>query len=420
MELFLIILATLVCSAFFSGMEIAFISANKLKIELENKQGFFSAKIASFFVKYPSRFIGTMMVGNNISLVIYGLAMARVLEPVLENIIPERYSNHFVIVILQTFISTMLILITAEFLPKTLFRLQPNNTLNFFAVPLIIVYYAMYPLVYLIIGFSEFVLKKIFGTEFFEDKPVFGRIDLDHYIRDIASKSENTDGSNEIQIFQKALDFTKVKVRECMVPRTEIIALEVNEPIDVLRRTFVETGLSKILIYEGSIDHIIGFTHSYELFRSPQSIRSIILPISLVTETMQANELLDHFTRQHKSIALVLDEFGVTSGIVTLEDVIEEIFGEIEDEHDVDDLVEKQISEDEFIFSGRTEIDYINGKYDLGIPASDSYETLAGFIFHHNTRIPRYNETVTIPPFIITILSVSDTRIERVRVKVDK
>ena len=420
MDSFSIILTTLICSAFFSGMEIAFISSNKLKIELELKQGFFSARITSFFVKYPSRFIGTMLVGNNLSLVVYGLVMAGLLEPWIEQHIPEAYRNRATIIILQTFISTLFILVTAEFLPKVLFRINPNKTLNFFALPLIVIYYLLYPVVYLVIGFSEFVLKKFFGVEFFEDKPVFGKIDLDHYIREVASKTQGQDGSTEIQIFQKALDFTKVKVRECMVPRTEIIGMNVNESMDNLRKAFIETGLSKILIFEGNIDHIIGFTHSYEMFRNPDSIRSILLPISIVPETMPANELLAQLTKQHKSIALVLDEFGVTAGMLTLEDVIEEIFGEIEDEHDVDALVEKQLSDNEFVFSGRTEIDYINSKYHLDIPVSENYETMAGFIFHNHERIPHYNEVIQIPPFSITILSVSNTRIERVKVKKEK
>lgn len=420
MEYFVTILITLLCSAFFSGMEIAFISANKLKIELEYKQGFLSAKIVSFFVKYPSRFIGALLVGNNISLVVYGLVMARLLEPYLAEILPSYLQYPLLIILLQSIISTAFILVTAEFIPKIVFRLHPNATLNFFALPMIIVYWLLYPVVFLVIGFSEFVLKTIFKVEFFVDKPAFGKIDLDHYIREIASKTESADGSNEIQIFQKALDFVKVKVRECMVPRNEIIALDVNEPIESLRRAFIETELSKILIYEKSIDHIIGFTHSYEMFRNPDSIRSILLPISIVAETMPANELLDHFTKQHKSIALVLDEFGVTSGIVTLEDVIEEIFGEIEDEHDVDSTVEKQLSKDEFVFSGRAEIDYINGKYQIGIPSSDAYETLAGFIFHHYPKIPRYNEVIEVHPFSMTILSVSETRIERVKLTVKR
>ncbi len=404
------------CSAFFSGLEIAFISANKLKIELENKQGMLSARIAAYFLRYPSRFIGTMLVGNNLSLVVYGLMMARLLEPWIESHLPASMHSAFLVVLMQTLVSTLLILVTAEFLPKVLFRINPNKTLNFFAVPMLLVYVLLYPVVFLVIGFSEFVLQKLFGVEFFEDKSVFGRIDLDHYIREVASKTQ-TDGSTEIQIFQKALDFTNVKVSECMIPRTEIIAMEVNEPIEALRKSFIETSLSKTLIYEGSIDHIIGFTHSYEMFRNPVDIRSILLPISMVPETMAANDLLALFTRQHKSIALVLNEFGSTAGMVTLEDVLEEIFGEIEDEHDVDDLVEKQLNEHEFIFSGRTEVDYINAKYHVGLPVSDGYETLAGLIFHHYERIPQYNDVIRIENFVITVLSVSNTRIERVKVK---
>ena len=323
-----IILLTLLFSAFFSGMEIAFISANKLRIELQNKKGLLSAKILSNFVKHPSRFIGTMLVGNNIALVIYGIVMARILEPIIRII----FTSEINVFIIQTILATLLILVTAEFIPKTLFRINPNRTLSFFAIPVWGIYYLLYPLVYVIIGISELTLKKIFKVEFSEEKPVFGRIDLDNIIKEsTSSKNRDEEEDPEIQIFRNALDFSDVKLRECMVPRTEIVALDINESIDVLKQNFVDTGLTKILIYRDDIDHIIGYTHSYELFKRPQSIKSILLPISMVPETMPAKELLKILIKQRKSVAVVVDEFGGTSGIVTIEDVMEEIFGEIID-----------------------------------------------------------------------------------------
>ena len=410
-----IILLTLLFSAFFSGMEIAFVSANKLRIELQNKKGLLSAKILSNFVKHPSRFIGAMLVGNNIALVIYGIVMARILEPVIRII----FTSEINVFIIQTVLATLLILVTAEFIPKTLFRINPNRTLSFFAIPVWGIYYLLYPLVYVIIGISELTLKKIFKVEFSEEKPVFGRIDLDNIIKEsTSSKNRDEEEDPEIQIFRNALDFSDVKLRECMVPRTEIVALDINESIDVLKQNFVDTGLTKILIYRDDIDHIIGYTHSYELFKRPQSIKSILLPISMVPETMPAKELLKILIKQRKSVAVVVDEFGGTSGIVTIEDVMEEIFGEIIDEHDVVTLLEKQINDREYLLSGRLEIDYLNEKYDLNLPESEEYETLSGLIIHYHESIPERDELIKIKDFIFSITNVGKTRIEQVNLKI--
>ena len=410
-----IILLTLLFSAFFSGMEIAFVSANKLRIELQNKKGLLSAKILSNFVKHPSRFIGTMLVGNNIALVIYGIVMARILEPVIRII----FTSEINVFIIQTVLATLLILVTAEFIPKTLFRINPNRTLSFFAIPVWGIYYLLYPLVYVIIGISELTLKKIFKVEFSEEKPVFGRIDLDNIIKEsTSSKNRDEEEDPEIQIFRNALDFSDVKLRECMVPRTEIVALDINESIDVLKQNFVDTGLTKILIYRNDIDHIIGYTHSYELFKRPQSIKSILLPISMVPETMPAKELLKILIKQRKSVAVVVDEFGGTSGIVTIEDVMEEIFGEIMDEHDVVTLLEKQINDREYLLSGRLEIDYLNEKYDLNLPESEEYETLSGLIIYYHESIPERDELIKIKDFIFSITNVGKTRIEQVNLKI--
>jgi CBS domain containing-hemolysin-like protein len=409
----LIILATLLCSAFFAGMEIAFLTSNKLRIELENKQEFLPAKILSYFVKHPSKFIATTLVGNNISLVIYGIFMARILEPYIELYV----HSHAAILTIQTIISTLFIVMTAEFLPKALFRINANGTLNFFAVPFIIVYYLIYPIVFITIGLSEFLLEKVLRVNLDHDKVAFGRVDLDNYVRQFTS-SDNKKIDHEIQIFQNALDFSAVKVRECMVPRTEIVAMDVNESIENLSKKFIDTHLSKILIYQESIDNIIGYVHSSELFKNPKSIRSILLPVAIVPETLPAKDMLQQLIKERKSIALVVDEFGGTSGMITIEDVMEEIFGEIEDEHDKEEMTEKKISDTEFIFSGRLEIDYLNETYKLNLPESEEYGTLAGLIINIHESIPSANEEISFERFKVKILAVSGNRIEQVLLKV--
>jgi CBS domain containing-hemolysin-like protein len=412
-----IILITLIASAFFSGLEIAFITSNKLRIELENKQGNFAAKVLSHFSKYPSRYLGTMLLGNNIALVIFGIYMDEELKAFFE----QYMSSKIIILLLSTFLSTMLILVTAEFLPKSLFRINPNKTLSLFAFPLTIVYGLLYPFVMVTIGLSEFILKRIFGVKIENDDDAFTMIDLDNYVREGTSAVEKKVGmDHEIQIFQNALDFSSVKARECMIPRTEIVAMDVNRSIDDLQKEFIQTRLSKILIYHQSIDNIIGYVYSKEMFKKPENIRSILLPVSVVPESMAASEVLTVFIQQHKSIVVVVDEFGGTSGILTMEDVMEEIFGEIEDEHDKEDLIEKQVSETEFIFSSRLETDYINHKYHLNLPILDRVETLSGLIMHYHESIPRLNEEIRIENFLFTITGVSRTRIEVVNLKVQK
>ncbi|MEI6816779.1 MAG: hemolysin family protein [Bacteroidota bacterium] len=416
-----IILVSIVFSAFFSGMEIAFLSANKLKIELDNKQGKLAARIISKFTKAPSKYIATMLVGNNIALVIYGLMMAELLGPPIKAILPISMAGEIWILIIQTTISTLLILLAAEYLPKAIFRLSPNGILNILAVPVLLIYYILYPIVFIIILISDFILIKLFKVNYTESKPAFGKVDLDHYIRDISSNpNKESEINSEIQMFQNALDFTKVKVRECMIPRPDVIALDIDEPIEVLKNKFIETGLSKILIFRNSIDDITGYIHSFEMFKHPKDIQSILLPITFVPETMPANQLLTIFTKQHKSIAVVVDEYGGTSGMITIEDVMEEIFGEIEDEHDTDETVEKKITENEFLFSGRLEVDYLNSKYNFKIPAEEEYETLAGFIVHMHESIPEINEIIIVPPFVFKIIKVENNRVEEVLLKIDE
>ena len=416
MELLPVIVISLIFSGFFSGIEIAFISANKFRIELGNKQGIFSARILSKVAKQPSQFIGTLLVGNNIALVVYGIFMARLIAPLVERFLPPEFLQESTMLIIQTIISTLLILVTGEFIPKALFRINPNKMLEIFTLPVLVFYFLLFPVVYLVRIFSETILRKFFRVDNFEAELIFGRPDLDHYIREMNAHQEEESGiSSEIQMFQNALDFNSVKVREAMIPRTEIVAIDKDSSIDELRKLFIDTGLSKILVYQDSIENIIGFVHSYEMFKKPTSISSIILPITIIPETMPARELLTLFTQQHKSISLVVDEFGGTAGIVTMEDVMEEIFGEIDDEHDIEDLTEKKINEYEYILSGRLEIDYLNQEYGLNLPEGEEYETLAGLIMHVHKSIPQSAEEIRIPGFNFKILQVTETRIDQVK-----
>ena len=408
----LIILVSLLLSAFFSGMEIAFVASNKLHIELMKKRGEFSARLLSPLLKSPSRFIATMLVGNNIALVVYGIEMALVLEPFLR----EITTVNSLVLFLQTLFSTAIVLVTAEFIPKVIFALNANKLMSLFAVPAWVFYYGLYFIVSLVVGISNFVLRYIMGVKQLDQKPAFGRVDLQKYLEEHASSVKDSDDQDsEIQIFQNALDFSTVKARECMVPRNEIVAMEINDSIENLKDKFTETGFSKIVIYRDNIDTIIGFTHSYELFKQPIDIKSILLPIALIPETITANDILNLFIKERKSIALVVDEFGGTSGLLTVEDIIEEIFGEIEDEHDTIDLAEVVIDANTYIFSGRLEIDFLNQKYQLKLPESDEYETLNGLIIFNCEKIPGLKEKITIKNYAFEVLEVNKTRIEKVK-----
>lgn len=409
-----VILAMLVLSAFFSGMEIAFVSANKLKIELDGKQGDFFAQIIARFLKKPSRFIGAMLVGNNIALVVYGIYMGKLLEPK----IASYTDSDFLILLMQTLISTIIILITAEFLPKTLFRINPNLVLRFFAFPLLLIYWLLLLPMLLIIGLSEMLIKLFSPNLNMDDELNFGRVDLEHFIREGTENSdEDEEVEHEIQIFQNALDFSKVKARECMVPRTEVVAMDIEDSIENLQAKFVETGLSKIIIYRDNIDNVIGYTHSFELFKNPDSIKSILLPIPIIANSMPANEILENLLKQKRSIAVVVDEFGGTSGILTIEDVIEEIFGEIEDEHDKEELIENRINEREFLFSARLEVDYLNQEYNLNLPENDNYETLAGLIIDYHESIPTMNEVIDMEDFVFTVKKVFENKIDLIHLR---
>lgn len=412
-NLLFIIFLSILFSAFFSGIEIAYLSSNKLRIELENKQGSFNAKILSLLIKKPSQLIAMLLLGNNIALVVYGIYMAMLLEPSIRNYITE---NNAMVLVIQTLISTILIVITAEFIPKAIFRINPNGFLNFFALPLWLFFWILWIPMLLVFGISQLFIRIFTGKSTKQNNITFGRIDLDNYLNEVTTGAQSSEEiEQEVQIFQKALGFSKLKARDCMIPRTDIVSIDVEDSIEDLKAKFIETELSKILVYEGNVDHIIGYVHSYELFKKPKEIRAILLPISLFPETMPANNILEKFIKQSRSIGVVVDEFGGTSGMLTIEDVMEEIFGEIQDEHDSDELAEQVIDNYNYIFSARHEIDYLNEKYNLQIPVSDEYETVAGFILHHLADIPEKNDQFSIQNFSFTIKEVSGTRIELIQ-----
>lgn len=411
MQPFTIIIICLFLSAFFSGMEIAFVSANRLRIELDKKQGLFSSKIIGIFIKNPAQLIATLLIGNNAVLVIYGIEMAKILTPFIFEITVHEYY----VLIIQTFVSTFFILVTAEFLPKAVFRLSPNLFLNYLSVPVFIFYIIFYPITQAVMWVSNLFLRWFVKKERTQQDNlyVFSKVDLDHLVQNERQRGKQTlDTENEIRIFQNALDFSNVKLRECMVPRTEIFAVEDTYTIEELRKKFIDTGFSKILIYKGNIDNIVGYVSSKDLFKNPLNLKSKIIKAPIVPETMNASKLLRILLQERKSLAVVVDEFGGTSGIVTTEDIMEEIFGEIEDEHDTDEIMEKVVSENEYIFSGKLQIDYINKKYGLKISDSEEYETLAGFVFYHLGRIPALNEQFKIEQFEFKILKVNYKRLE--------
>ncbi|NQU54460.1 MAG: HlyC/CorC family transporter [Bacteroidetes bacterium] len=415
MNLFILIIITVLLSAFFSGMEIAFVSANKLRLELDKQSEPFSSKILKFATADAGKYIATMLVGNNIALVIYGIAFATLMEPFLQ----VYFQSEFVILLLQTVASTIIILLFSEFLPKTLFRISPNVLLNIFSIPLALFYIVFYPITKFTVGITNVFLKRILKTDVAASNknPVFSRIDLDEFVNEPVSvgfeKKEMLE--TEVKLFKNALDFSKVKLREIMVPRTEIEMLDINSSIAELRLKFVETGYSRILFYNENIDNIIGYVHSFVIFQNPETIKPYLKNVLIVPETMPANKLLSTFIQEHRSIAIVVDEFGGTSGMVTSEDILEEIFGEIEDEHDTKDIIEKKISDTEFIFSGRSEIDLINEKYFLNLPETDEFETLAGFILNYHESIPKINLLIKIGKFHFKILKATNTKIELVK-----
>lgn len=408
----IIILTTLVLSAFFSGFEIAYVSSNKVHVEILKKQEGVIANVLTKLTRKPSKLLATMLVGNNVALVVYGFEMGKVMTVLL----PPFFQN----VLWHTIISTLIILITAEFMPKVFFQIYANQLLKVFAIPAYFFYLLFYPFSSFVMWISDFVLRVFFKTKGDYVPLSFSKVELVDYISEQmenAPKKEEVD--SEVQMFQNALEFSGVKAREIMIPRTEIVAVELNESIENLIATFVSSGFSKILIYNENIDDILGYVHSFDMFKKPKNIKEVLIPIVNIPETIQINEVLNILTRKRKSMAVVLDEYGGTSGIVTLEDIVEELFGEIEDEHDKDKFIEEQISDTEYLFSARLEVEYLNETYHLDIPESEEYETLGGFIVLHNEGIPTQGEVIEIPPFTFTIEACSQTKIETVRLTVN-
>ena len=416
----IVVLVSLLLSAFFSGVEIAFISSDKLHIELRSQQGHLSDKILSGFVKKPSWFITSTLIGNNVTLVIYGIFMAFILKPLIANSLPSILNNELIVFVLQTSMATIIVLITAEFLPKSLSLLSPNRMLSFLAIPIYIIYILFFPAVWLIVNLSKILIEKVLRLEYSEDKPVFGLIDLNQYIKRMINVQEEEQKQEvNAKIFTNALEFKTVKIRDCLVPRTELVTVSFDDTIEELKTAFVESGYSKVLVYKESIDNIIGYCNSIELFKKPENLSDIIIPILIVPETMLANELMIQFISERKNIALVVDEYGGTSGIVTIEDIMEEIFGEIQDEHDEEDLLEKRIDDENFLLSARHEIDYLNDKYNFQLPEGD-YETLGGLILSLAEDFPKKNEKINSDNFTFNIESIENNRIDNIKLTINR
>ena len=416
----IVVLVSLLLSAFFSGVEIAFISSDKLHIELRSQQGRLSDKILSGFVKKPSWFITSTLIGNNVTLVIYGIFMAFILKPLIANSLPSILNNELIVFVLQTSMATIIVLITAEFLPKSLSLLSPNRMLSFLAIPIYIIYILFFPAVWLIVNLSKILIEKVLRLEYSEDKPVFGLIDLNQYIKRMINVQEEEQKQEvNAKIFTNALEFKTVKIRDCLVPRTELVTVSIDDTIEELKTAFVESGYSKVLVYKESIDNIIGYCNSIELFKKPENLSDIIIPILIVPETMLANELMIQFISERKNIALVVDEYGGTSGIVTIEDIMEEIFGEIQDEHDEEDLLEKRIDDENFLLSARHEIDYLNDKYNFQLPEGD-YETLGGLILSLAEDFPKKNEKINSDNFTFNIESIENNRIDNIKLTINR
>lgn len=416
MDTVIFLLITMAFSAFFSGMEIAFVSVDKLRFEMERKSGVTSG-IISYFLRNPNNFISTMLVGNNIALVIYGILMAQIIEV---NLLAGIISNHFVMVLVQTVISTLIILVTGEFLPKTLFKINPNLMLRVCAIPLFICYVILFPVSKFASGLSYLFLR-IFGMKVNKEASTkaFGKVDLDYFIQSSIENAESEEELDaEVKIFQNALDFSNIKIRDCIVPRTEVVAVDLTTTLEELKCLFVESGISKIIVYDGNIDNVVGYIHSSEMFRNPVDWRNNVKEVPIVPETMSAHKLMKLFMQQKKTIAVVVDEFGGTAGIVSLEDLVEEIFGDIEDEHDNTSYVCKQLGEREYVLSARLEIEKVNETFGLDLPESDDYLTVGGLILNRYQSFPKLHEVIEVDNYQFKIIKVTATKIELVRLKV--
>ncbi|HAA13065.1 MAG TPA: hemolysin [Cytophagales bacterium] len=411
-----VIIVSLVLSALFSGIEIAFVSSDKLQIELQRQKGHWAGKVLSTFLQQPSRFIVTTLIGNTIALVIYGSFMASAIDPWLATHLPPFLQGGISRLVIQTILSTLLVLVVAEFTPKSVFLLNPNGLLNRLAFVVRFFYLLFWPFVRVVVWLSRVLIEKGFRLNYAESQPVFGLTDLNVFISsNVQARTESGDNVEvNSKIFSNALEFKTVRVRECLVPRNEMVAVDESDDIEVLREAFIESGHSKVLVYREHIDNIVGYCHSLKLFRKPQAIVDIINPITYVPETALANELLVQLITEHKSVALVVDEFGGTSGIVTVEDLIEEIFGEIQDEHDDEDWVEQQLDELNWLLSARHEIDYLNEKYHWELPEGD-YDTLSGLILSVHEDIPQIGEVIRMDRMVFTVESIQETRIDTVK-----
>ncbi len=410
------IIGTLVMIGFFAGYEIAFVSANRLSIELKKKQGKKSGIILANFMEHPAKFIGSCLIGLNIFLVIYGLLFDEFLKSIAWR--PINFQNHIVQLIVDTLISTIVVLIFGEFIPKAVFKAKSERFLTFFSSIAQFFYTLFEPIATFFVNISQWILKYVFNMRLNKSNDAFNKVDLEHFFQQTKEQDEDNQELNT-ELFENALSLPLVKIRQCLVPRTEIEGVDINCSIEELKSHFVSTQLSKLVVYDENIDNIMGYVHQLDLFQKPDSVRSIMHPMMAVPESMSATDLINKFTKERRSIAWVVDEFGGTSGIVTMEDVLEEIFGEIHDEYDVAEFEEKQLTEDEFMFSGRLELDYLNEKYKMDFAVADS-ETLSGFIINAHETIPKLKETIIIGHYKFDIVSVSDTRIEMVKMKILK
>lgn len=410
------IILAMVFSAFFSGVEMAFVSSNKLYFELKAKQNILSAKIIAHFNQSPSQFIGTMLIGNTLSLVAYGIFMEEFLHHLILANLPW-ITNEIIARLIASIVATIIILTTSEFTPKSIFLINPDAILEFLAIPIWIINTLMFPLVWLTVGLSKWFITRVLRLSYSEEKPAFGLTDLNHYLQNL-NRKVSTEEENEVdtKIFHNALEFKQVKVRDCMIPRTEITAIEIEEGIEGLKKVFIESGHSKVLVYKETLEEVVGYCHSLALFKKPKDIQSILTSIPIVPEAMPANDLMLKFSKERKSLAIVVDEFGSTSGLVSMEDVMEQIFGEIQDEFDdTEDWIEKRLDDHTFILSGRHEIDYLNEKYNWNLPEGD-YDTLGGMLIHLYEDIPAVNEVITLSAFQFQIMTVTDARIDTVKV----
>lgn len=424
MNHWIIVVITLVFSALCSGLEIAFNSINRLQLEVELTKNSFSAKLIRLFFKNQSRFITSLLLGNNIALIVYGMSMSQLLLPVAQWMLPASLENDFMILLVQTVLATLLVLLVGEFLPKMLFRINPNAILSFFALPTFVCYCLLYPLILIYTGVSEFIIRYVLRLKVDRQEYKFSTVDLNDYIAEYADPEEaDEDMQQEIQLFQNVMEFRSVKLRECMGPRNEIESVKLTDSIEVVKARFEETKHSKLIVIGESIDDIVGYIHLNDVVRviaehREATLNDLVRTIDFFPETYTADRLLKHFIQKRQGVAAVVDEFGGTAGIVTMEDVVEEIFGEIDDEYDVEDEVEKTVDDNTFVFSARLEIDYLNDNYKLDLPVSDDYETLAGMILHYCESIPEVGEVLEIGNYKVKILKASHMKLDEVELKI--